>query len=177
MNSALFTKIVADPKKFRENIRRKFITLYSLPEKDATNIEISSYNWALKEASILKIVKKWENRNFVQIYIDRLRSLYINLKNSDFLNRIKSHEILPQDVGFMSHQEICPEKWHDLIEQKIKLDQSRGQRVVTASTNMFTCRKCFSKECTFYELQTRACDEGTTVYITCLSCNNKWRQN
>ena len=176
MNTAFYNSLVTNPQKFRDNFRQKISTLYELPEKDAANIETSTYNWALKEASILKIVKKWENKNFAQIYIDRLRSIFINLKNTEFLYRVKSHEILPQKVGFLSHQEICPEIWQELIEQKMKRDQSRGQQTICASTSMFTCRKCFSKECTYYELQTRSCDEPTSIFVSCLKCGKHWRQ-
>lgn len=176
MNIDIFTRLVEQPQKFRENFRRKLNTLFSMSEKDASNVEISVYNWTLKEAAVLKIVKKWENKHFTQLYIDHLRSIFINLKNPEFLNRVKSHDILPERVGFLSHQEICPDKWHDLIEQKMKRDQNRGGQNICASTDLFTCRKCFSKECTYYELQTRSCDEPTSIFISCLKCGKHWKQ-
>lgn len=176
MQSNLAASIVNNPTKFRANLRHKLASLYELTEKDATNIEISIYNWTLQEATILKIVKKWENKSFTQIYLDRFRSIFINLKNPGFLLKIQTGELLPQQVGFLSHQEICPTQWKELIDQKIKRDQSHGKQNICASTNMFSCRKCFSKECTYYELQTRSADEPTSIFISCIKCGKHWRQ-
>lgn len=39
------------------------------------------------------------------------------------------------------------------------------------------CRKCGSRQCSTFALQTRRTDEGTTVYITCKECNHRWREN
>ena len=32
------------------------------------------------------------------------------------------------------------------------------------------------KKCTYYQLQTRSADEPMTTFITCLNCNNKWKE-
>ena len=59
--------------------------------KNKGNIEISIFNYTLKEAESKKIVKKWENVYFVQLYVNRLRSLMINMENnSDLLYSIKN---------------------------------------------------------------------------------------
>ena len=42
------------------------------------------------KANRYKIVKKWENSYFVQIYIDRLRTVYINIQNEELLFKLKS---------------------------------------------------------------------------------------
>ena len=39
----------------------------------------------------------------------------------------------------------------------------------------FTCSKCKSKKCTYYEMQTRSADEPATIFITCLDCGKNWR--
>ena len=44
-----------------------------------------------------------------------------------------------------------------------------------ASTDMFTCRKCKSKKCSYYELQTRSADEPSTIFVTCLECGKNWK--
>ena len=70
----------------------------------------------------------------------------------------------------MTHQELEPEKWKDLIDQKIKRDASKFVTNIQATTDMFTCRKCKSKRSTFYEMQTRSADEPATIFVTCLDC-------
>jgi len=144
-------------------------------ETMAQNLEKGVYNYAIKEANSKKIVKKWENKQFSQLYVDRLRSIYFNLKNPELIEQVRNHEITPQVLAFMTHQEFRPDHWTPLIDRKIKRDASKYTDNVQASTDMFTCKKCRSKRCTYYELQTRSADEPATIFITCLDCGKHWK--
>ena len=57
----------------------------------------------------------------------------------------------------------------------MKRDVSKFNTNTQASTDMFTCRKCKSKRCTYYELQTRSADEPATIFVTCLDCGKNWK--
>jgi transcription elongation factor S-II len=160
---------------FRDNIRSKINPVLGLDIDDATNLEIGIFNYAIKEATQRKIVKKWENPHFVSIYIDRLRSIYMNLKNDNIKTLIRNGEIEPKQLAFMTHQEFKPDKWRELIEKKMKRDASKYNTNIQASTNMYTCRKCKSTRCTHYEMQTRSADEPSTIFVTCLDCGKHWR--
>jgi transcription elongation factor S-II len=167
---------ISNPEKFRENIRVKINQVIDVPDLNvAGNLEKGVYNYAIKEDTHQKVVKKWENPQFTQIYVDRLRSIYFNLKNPHLLEAVRSGEIQPQQVAFMTHQEFNPERWKDLIEKKTKRDASLYTDNLQASTDMFTCRKCKSKRCTYYELQTRSADEPATIFVTCLDCGKNWK--
>lgn len=168
---------IPNPEIFRKNVSGKIKEILEEEETESisTNIEKGIYNFAIKEANSRKIIKKWENPFFVQLYMDRLRTIYMNLKNPDLLQQIKTHEITPQTLAFMTHQEMCPERWRDLIELKIKRDASKYTTNIQASTDMFTCKKCKSKKCTYYELQTRSADEPATIFVTCLDCGKHWK--
>lgn len=165
---------ISNPESFRENIRKKFQEIIE-EEKAAINLEKGIFNYAIQESTHKKIVKKWENPHFVQIYIDRLRTIFINLKRESLLKLIKENEINTKDLAFMTHQEMAPDIWKEHIERKIKKDSSRYQTNIQASTDMFTCKKCKSKRCVYYELQTRSADEPMTVFITCLDCGKHWK--
>jgi transcription elongation factor S-II len=165
---------IENPELFRKNIRAK-LAVYFEKEKHAINLEKGVHNWALKEATNKKVVKKWDNPFFVQIYLDRLRSIYINLKNDDLIKSVNNGEIKSQDVAFMTHQEFCPEKWEELIKEKCIRDKNKFEQTIEAMTDRFTCRKCRSKKSTYYQLQTRSADEGITTYVTCVSCGNRWK--
>jgi transcription elongation factor S-II len=176
------TNKVQNPEEFRSNIKTHLGKLIDASEEQlhfAINLEKGIYNYAIKEATSRKIVKKWDNTQFVQLYIDRLRSVYLNLLNkekcADLILGIKSGEIPAQTVAFMTHQEFAPHHWRRLIEKKIKRDASRFNTNIEASTDMFTCKKCRSKRCTYYELQTRSADEPATIFITCLDCGKNWK--
>lgn len=164
--------------KFRENVRAKLLHMFNESAKDTTffvNLEKGIFNYAIKEATSRKIIKKWENPFFVQLYVDRLRSIYMNLKNPQFLEQIKTEEIAPQTIAFMTHQEMNPERWSKLIQMKILRDKSKFTTNIEALTDMFTCKKCKSKKCTYYELQTRSADEPATIFVTCLDCGKHWK--
>tara|TARA_Y100000992_G_scaffold265437_1_gene202794 strand:+ start:705 stop:1193 length:489 start_codon:yes stop_codon:yes gene_type:complete len=145
-------------------------------ERTVTNLEIGIFNYSLQEASRKKEVKKWENPKFVQIYSDRLRSLFINMKDEKILNALKCGELLPQTYAFMTHQEMKPEIWKELIEKKSTIDATKFDTNITARTDMFTCGKCKSKKCTYYTMQTRSADEPETIFITCLDCGKNWKR-
>jgi hypothetical protein len=70
---------ITNPDEFRANVRirlQKFIS----DENMCKNLEKGIYNYCIKEATERQIVKKWDNVYFTHLYIDRLRTLYNNLK-------------------------------------------------------------------------------------------------
>lgn len=160
---------ITNPDTFRTNIRNHLLPILQ-DETLCINLEKGVYNYAIKEASNRKIIKKWENPYFAQMYLDRLRSIYINLKNPDLLTQVKSGEITPQVLAFASHQEMNSEHWKDMIDAKVKRDANKFNTAVRASTDMFTCSRCKSKQTTYYEMQTRSADEPATIFVTCLDC-------
>jgi len=171
---------IQNPDTFRENVRAKLQAklaslLETVDSKAAGNMEKGVFNYTIKECSHRRLVKKWENPAFVQIYSDRLRSIFNNIERPTVVEGLKSGEILPQNIAFMTHQEFQPDKWNPLIEMKTKRDASKCDKKVGASTDMFKCSRCQSKNCTYYEMQTRSADEPATIFITCLTCDKHWR--
>jgi DNA-directed RNA polymerase subunit M/transcription elongation factor TFIIS len=165
---------IKNPEVFRQNICNKLENIVG--EKIlAINIEKGVFNFAIKESTSRKIIKKWENMYFVQLYIDRLRSIYLNLKNETFLKMVKDKEITPQLLAHMTHQEMDPSHWKEYIEKKMKRDMSLTSSKIEASTDLFTCKKCQSTRCTYYELQTRSADEPMTIFVTCLDCGKHFK--
>jgi transcription elongation factor S-II len=166
---------IENPEQFRSNIRVKLEEFFET--KDAINLEKGIHNWAIKEATNKKVVKKWDNQFFIQIYLDHLRSIYINLKNDRLIKMVKNGEIKSQEIAFMTHQEMCPEKWEEAIKAKNIRDKNKFEQKLEAMTDRYTCKKCKSKRCSYYQLQTRSADEGITTYITCLDCGQRMKFN
>jgi len=165
---------ITDCEIFRKKISNKFSTFFG--EKKSINIEKGIYNFAIRKSTKLNIVRKWENKYFVIIYLDRMKSLFINLKNNkELIRKIKKKEIKMSDLSFMKHQELCPEKWKKLINAKIKRDKNITSVNLSAATDEFKCYKCKKKKCTYYQLQTRSADEPMTTFVSCLVCGNRWK--
>ena len=165
---------IENPEKFRSNIRSKLDEILK-NEKNSVNLEKGIFNFALGEAKNRKVVKKWDNPYFVQLYVDHLRSIFTNLNNPYILDQLNSGSIKAHTIAFMTHQEMRPEKWDELITAKSKRDQNKFENNLEAATDTFTCRKCKSNKCTYMQLQLRSADEPMTTFVTCLSCGNRWR--
>jgi transcription elongation factor S-II len=165
---------VIEPDKFRENISDKLFEVIN-NRNIVKNLEKGIYNYSLELANNKKIVKKWDNQYFVQIYLDKLKTILINLKNTKLLTNIKEKNIKAHELAYMSHQEMNQDRWRELIElQQIK-EENKYTPKIEASTDNFTCFKCKSKECTHYQLQTRSADEPMTTFVTCIRCSNRWK--
>lgn len=167
---------IKSPTQFRKNIVNKFNTIIQ-DETKCINLEKGIYNSCIKEGKSRKIINKWENKQFETLYVSKLWTVITNLKNPELVQQIKNNEILPQNIAFMTHQEMQPSQWKDMIERKIRRDESKYSTNLEASTDMFTCRKCKSKKCTYYELQTRSADEPATIFVSCLNCGKNWKMN
>lgn len=171
---------IANATTFRTNIRKKLHKLIK-KKKMSTNLEKGIFNYAIQTASLRNIVRKWDNDAFVMIYVDKFKSILINLNvkstidNKELLKRLKGGDFKAHELAFMTHQELYPEKWKSLIEQKIKRDKSEGVVDLSAATDEFYCFKCKKRKCSYYQMQTRSADEPMTTFITCLLCGNNWR--
>lgn len=166
---------ILEPETFRFNIKNKLNDIIG-NAKMASNMEKGIFNYSLKEAKNKKVVKKWDNPGFVQIYMDRTRSIIYNLnKNSGLLEQLKNDTIKAQDIAFMTHYEMSPEKWKTMLQVKSEKDKGKFETNIEASTDTFTCRKCKGNKTTYYQLQIRSADEPATTFINCIDCGNKWK--
>jgi|TARA_R110002072_G_scaffold79739_1_gene183697 transcription elongation factor S-II len=165
---------VDNPDKFRSNVREALAKIVS-NKKICSNLEKGIYNSSIREAKERNVVKKWDNVYFAHLYLDRLRTVTTNLKNPKLKARVISKDIKAHELAFMSHQEMMPERWQKMVDEKKIRDQNRYAPKLEASTDNFTCRKCKSKQCSYYQLQTRSADEPMTTFVTCLPCGNRWK--
>ena len=171
---------IKNPDIFRKNIKGKINGIIN-NEKQSINLEKGIFNYSLQQAKRLKIVKKWDNKPFVNIYLSHLKTIYENIKHPDLQEKLKSGELKAHLVAFMTHQEMRPELWNKMIEQKIKRDKSKYEVNLEAATDNFTCFKCQrndpenANKCTYYQLQTRSADEPMTTFVTCLNCGCRWK--
>ena len=98
-----------------------------------------------------------------------------SVKNTSLLKKIKDGTIKAEQIPFMSHQQLFPEKWEELIKKKIKIDENMCTTNMSSSTDEFKCYKCKRRKCTYYQMQTRSADEPMTTFVTCLNCGANWK--
>lgn len=144
--------------------------------KKVKDIETGIYNYAIKESTERNIVKKWDNPYFVMVYKDRFKSIWINITtNTSLLDKIINNEIQASDVGSLTHQQMYPEGWNELIQRKIERDNNTFTTDTKGASKEFKCGKCKKRETTYYQVQTRSADEPMTTFVTCLNCGNNWK--
>lgn len=164
-------RIVENPVLFRTTIVSE-LNKFVKNDVSSKNIETGVYNFTIKESTIRKIIKKWNNPFFVEIYISKFKTLLSNL-TSEYVQQLAEEN--PYKLAFMTHQEFNPEKWKPLLEKKQKIEEFMLTNKLTANTDMFTCFKCKSKNCSYYQMQIRSADEPMTTFVTCIDCENHWK--
>jgi len=171
---------IANADTFRTNVKKKLNKIIR-KKKLSLNLEKGIFNYTIQTARLRNIVRKWDNKAFVMIYVDKFKGILLNLnakstvKNKELLKRLKNGEFKAHELAFMTHQELYPEKWKYLIDKKIKRDKSEGVVDLSAATDEFFCFKCKKRKCSYYQMQTRSADEPMTTFVTCLLCGNNWR--
>ena len=145
------------------------------------NIEKHIYNNLIIYASNNNIIRSWSNIIFINLYFSKIRSLYLNLDKSSYINnnylldKILNNEIKPEDIPKLSVYDIYPDNWKDILDEKTKRDKLKYELKPEAMTDQYKCRKCGSRKCSYYEMQTRSADEPMTQFFTCLNCQNRWK--
>ena len=174
MNSSCDDKIrFSIVKMFEKEIDDKILSL---------KIEKGIFNYVIRKSKEKNIKRYWSNRLFKDFYLTKIRSVYSNIKkdsyikNVTFLDRIKSGEIDPEKICYINVYDIFPENWKELLDLRMKRDKLKYDLKPEAMTDVFKCRKCGSRSCSYYEIQTRSADEPMTQFINCLDCGNRWRQ-
>lgn len=117
------------------------------------------------------------------MYISLTRHIINNIDpesyvgNRSLKNRLIGGEIDPAKIVDMSPQELFPEHWDKMVQEKKRRDEIQYSSTTQAMTDAYKCRKCGSRKITYYDLQIRSADEGFTTFYTCLGCGCKWKKN
>jgi len=169
-----YKRIIENPEQFRNNILNKLNNIID-NIKICENLEKGIYNYSLDICEQRNLIKKWDNDYFIIIYIQKVKTILYNLENKDLYNKLINKNIKAHELAFMTHQEMRPDLWDELIKLKKIKDENKFSPKIEASTDDFKCGKCKSKKCTFYQLQTRSADEPMTTFVTCIDCGNRWK--
>ena len=184
-------RVINEPEIFRNNVKLKLNNLIN-NTKICENLEKGIYNFTLNTCDSNNLIKKWNNKYFVLIYIQKLKIVLNNLKNETLYTNLVSKEIKAHEFAFMSHQQMRPDIWDSLVKDKKIKDDNKFTPKIEASTDL-ECLKCKAnefrnasiekrnvnhdiyKQCSHYQLQTRSADEAITTFVTCIKCGSRWK--
>lgn len=117
-------------------------------------------------------------------YLAQARSIIYNLKdkkNHTFKFKLMVGFYKPQDVPKFTAEDMASDeknaeraKQRKYAMEEIQSDWAikNGQQRITG---MFTCGKCKGVKTTYFQMQTRSSDEPMTTFVSCLTCNNRWK--
>ena len=165
------------------DIRETTIRIFKdvLDEENSGKLEEQIYIFCKELSEKRKVVPTFNNKSFRNMYINKSRSIYSNINSESYINnstlitKITKKKIDVKKIPWMSSQELFPEHWKKIMDEKYKRDKMLYEEKHEAMTDAFKCGRCKSRECTYYELQTRSADESMTTFITCLKCGNRWK--
>jgi transcription elongation factor S-II len=146
-----------------------------------TNLETSTFNYIKKVAKNKGIRLNMKNPKLIKLYKLKGFSILQNLQNKNnpgFLEKVKTKQIHFKNVPHMKHDEIFPEMWEPIYQRNLKKEFiiERQKYELEHQIGMYTCGKCKCKHTTYFSLQTRSADEPMTHFITCMNCDNRWKE-
>mmetsp|Transcript_50049 Transcript_50049/g.100800 ORF Transcript_50049/g.100800 Transcript_50049/m.100800 type:complete len:177 (-) Transcript_50049:75-605(-) len=119
-----------------------------------------------------------------EAYLSQARSILYNLKDSKnptFRFKLMVGFYKPEDVPGLTAEDMASDEKNAerAAQRKYAMEEiqtdwalKHGQQRITG---MFTCGKCKGVKTTYFQMQTRSSDEPMTTFVTCLTCNNRWK--
>lgn len=169
---------------YRDNLRLNFIRSMQMPPEDSVVYE----EIVLARAAELGLrIEDELFRQYPRIseYQSKARALVFNLKdpkNPDLRMSLIEAVIDPAQLVKLESKQLASKALQDERSkvQQANLSARRSDwflenAAAKGNKGFFTCKKCHSKNTTYFQMQTRGADEPMTNFITCLDCKNQWK--
>lgn len=140
-------------------------------------LERGCYNSAIDKAHKRRILPRWDNDIFVEIYNLICFNVSINLDcDSDVASNYLSQLVLENKidvdkVGYMETKDMAPHK-HNELENLLK-ERSKVEFTVKY-TDSYKCYKCGMNQCALENRANCSADEMVNKTVICLNCHNEW---
>ena len=168
----------------RKGIFRVIEKLFSskLTHEQICTLESCIYNGAIHEAKQRNLVRSWSYPLFIHMYKIRARKILSNFDGSSYVGNTELYTLFKEGtidfkgLSVMNTYELFPSRWRDQFEKQQIREKKQLEGNRNMATDQFLCTRCWKRECTYYEMQTRSADEPMTIFITCVNCGKHWRQ-
>jgi transcription elongation factor S-II len=128
-----------------------------------------------KSNLLLSLLIEKNERNLDQKLLLFLSAFQKNKIN--ILEKIQNNEISIHDLSNFTIENFNPEFYENVKRLKQdKYEKELNGNSLRATTDLFQCKKCKERKCSYYELQTRSADEPMTKFIKCCNCGFEWKQ-
>lgn len=95
----------------------------------------------------------------------------------EVLNSLRKREPLPSIVERLKEKKLYI--WSTNVMKKYEKEQQAEDQILEnpyeVEEGIHQCGKCDSKRTISYQLQTSSSDEGTSHFVKCFSCGNRWK--
>lgn len=128
---------------------------------------------------IRKILEKYMNK---ESNIVRMEKFLGNISDNEEIQKFVLYETLchhktGQDVKhlFKTKQFLFSAKEFEEIHHLVKEQEDYLNNPIQVEDGIIECKKCHSFKTLSFAKQTRASDEGTTVFVKCAVCHHQFR--
>lgn len=110
----------------------------------------------------------------VDRFAEGTKKTYLDLLPPIIMYKIFDHieQIQPANVGELSSIELNPSISKKYIEE---ITLRENQSIKKKYTEVYPCPAHGHRMANYREVQTRSGDEGSTLFLTCLMCGDRWR--
>ena len=123
-----------------------------LMDKELSNdIERAVYNWAISYAEENNITRRWDNKVFRKVYLNKCVSLCNNLNEESYVgnkylkDKVIDGELSSKELVDLDPTQIYPDNWKYLIEKRNNTTKS-SMEAPEATTDQFKCPRCKARE-------------------------------
>jgi transcription elongation factor S-II len=147
----------------------------------AGKLERGVFNESVRRTHATGQLPSWSNARFRDMYQNKARDVLTHLLPDSYMfnpvlcQSVATGQRCPEKIAQLQAHELRPDLWADLLDRKMLRDQHAYHNRLVSKTDQFKCGKCKKRECVYHEMQCRSADEGTTVFVTCISCGHRWR--
>ena len=71
---------------------------------------------------------------------------------------------------------VLQERIRHTPRDKITVVEDNSKDLASMPTAKVDCPKCHNNLAAYWQVQTRAADEGSTIFFRCLKCKHTWRE-
>ena len=164
--------------------RYRLHIITKLGETDLQRDKVEPFEEVLYQYSIssAKEFNCYKINNIIKLYLSICSHHIVNLiptnsvNNTEYAVALNTELIDFNEAVLLDPSDMHPEHWKKLIAKKqIKINKDLHGPMET--TDIYTCGKCKSNKCRYFESQDRSADEGMTLHIICCNCGKRWHLN